>query len=224
MSSSYEYKDKHFSSEVVKYHFGFQYGKQLNIKKAGRQFLQWHLEKGGLPPRDSEKLEEEVIDRAISTAIKALKREGRARQINADKWYFPKEGTQIYGSGNECVYCFYDPRDRAEAESNGKQQWTCNIGKTKRDFETRVGEQTKEWTQDPEIGLVLYTSDAVKLEGKIHKLLKTLDRHLKGFRAKGNDWYSTCPEEVLFLYRVIEGFKSGRSSSQLVLFNWRTKG
>lgn len=193
MGSNYEYKDKHFSSGVAEYYFDFQHGKELGLNKAGRQILQFHLEKGGLSPKENEKLgEEELLNRIIETAMKRLKRKGRARQVvHPNKWYISKEGTLIFGNGNECVYCFYNPRDRTEAETLGKKQWACNIGKTKRHFETRVSEQTRDWTQDPEIGLVLYTSDSQNLEGKIRKLLKTLDRHLPDFRAKGNDWYST---------------------------------
>ena len=82
MSSNYKYKDQRFNSKILKEHLDVQYGKKLDIKNAGRQILQWHLEQGGLPPRNKEKLEEEeVVDNIISTAIKVLKR-GGARKTN----------------------------------------------------------------------------------------------------------------------------------------------
>ena len=83
-----------------------------------------------------------------------------------------------------------------------------NIGKTDRDVRERVAEQTRQWTVEPRIDLVLKTNQPKDLETKIHGLLKALDRHLNDFKGSGNEWYNVAPDEMVYLYkRVILRFK-----------------
>ena len=102
-------------------------------------------------------------------------------------WEVFPEGRRIFGVGSGSVYCFYDPRDRAEAEAQGKTLWPCNTGKTDRDVRERVAEQTRQWTVEPRIDPVLKTNQTKDLETKTHGLLKALDRHLNDFKGSGNE-------------------------------------
>ena len=211
MSDNYEYEGKPFTSDIAKVFLNRQYGKKFDIEKAGEIILEHHLNKGGSPPKDNRNLEgEDLLYHIIYTTMRHLKRDGRADRIkHRDIWeVFPK-GRRVFGFGSGNVYCFYNPRDRAEAEAQGKTLWPCNIGKTNRDVEKRVGEQTNQWTVDPRIDLVFKTNQPKDLERKIQGILKVFGRQLKNFRGSGREWYNVTPDEVLYLYRrVIPKFKS----------------
>ena len=209
MSDNYKYEGKPFTSDIAKKTLNRQYGKKFSIKNAGEVILKYHLDNGGLPPERNKNLAgEDLLNYIIRTAMRHLKNGGRANVELSSMWEVFPEGRRVFGLGNGSVYCFYDPRDRTEAEAQGKPLWPCNIGKTDRNVEERVREQTRQWTVEPRIDLILKTSQPKDLETKIHDLLKALDRHLKDFKGSGNEWYNVHPDEVVYLYRrVILRFK-----------------
>ena len=205
MSDSYEYEDKPFTIAMAQEVLNRQYGQKFSIKRAGEVLLKCHLDNGGLPPEpNSDFAGEDLHHHIIATALQYLKKDGRVGKIEgSSEWeVFPK-GRQVFGNGNESVYCFYNPRDRKEAEEQGYRLWACNIGSTKRSVKERVQEQTDQWTVDPRIDLILKTPSGKTLEKKIHEILKILGRHLKDFRGKGREWYRVSPEEVLYLYQQV---------------------
>ena len=205
MSDSYEYEGKPFTIAIAEKSLNPQYGEKFHIKSAGETLLKYHLDNGGLPPEGNRNLEgEDLLYHIISTAMRHLKSDGRANMIeHSGMWEIFPEGRRVFGIGSEIVYCFYNPRDRQEAEARGEKLWACNIGRTKRLVEVRVNEQTNQWTVDPRIDLILKTSPGSGLETKIHDILKILGRHLKGFRGKGTEWYLVSPDEVIYLYKCV---------------------
>ena len=205
MSDSYEYEGKPFTIAIAEKSLNLEYGKKFHIKSAGETLLKYHLDNGGLPPEGNRNLEgEDLLYHIISTAMRHLKSDGRANMIeHSGMWEIFPEGRRVFGIGSEIVYCFYNPRDRQEAEERGEKLWPCNIGKTERTVEVRVNEQTNQWTVDPRIDLILKTSPGSGLEKKIHDILKLLGRQLKGFRGKGREWYLVSPDEVIFLYKRV---------------------
>ena len=205
MSDSYEYEGKPFTIAIAEKSLNLEYGKKFHIKSAGETLLKYHLDNGGLPPEGNRNLEgEDLLYHIISTAMRHLKSDGRSNMIeHSGMWEIFPEGRRVFGIGSEIVYCFYNPRDRQEAEARGEKLWACNIGKTKRTVEVRVNEQTNQWTVDPRIDLILKTSPGSGLEKKIHDILKLLGRHLKGFRGQGREWYLVSPDEVIYLYKRV---------------------
>ena len=169
------------------------------MERVGEVILQDHLDREGSPP-------EEELSEIVLSALYSLYTNGRAKRSsrsNKNIWEVFPEGRQIFGSGKGAVYCFYNPRDRNEAEERNESQWACNIGETSGDIEERVRQQTLQWTVEPRIDLILRTSRQKDLETKIHNLLKALDRHLKNFTAHGREWFNTSPEEIVYLYRLV---------------------
>ena len=205
MSDNYEYEGKPFTIAIAEKSLNLQYGEKFHIKSAGEALLKYHLDSGGLPPEGNGNLQDEdLLYHIISTAVHHLKSDGRANMIEYHgMWEVFPEGRRVFGIGSESVYCFYDPRDRQEAEAQGERLWPCNIGKTKRPVEVRVNEQTNQWTVDPRIDLILKTPSGKDLETKIHDILKPLGRYLKDFRGKGREWYRVSPDEVVYLYKCV---------------------
>ena len=205
MSDSYEYEGKPFTIAIAEKSLNLEYGKKFHIKSAGETLLKYHLDNGGLPPEGNRNLEgEDLLYHIISIAMRHLKSDGRANMIeHSGMWEIFPEGRRFFGIGSESVYCFYDSRDRREAEEGGKKLWACNIGFTTKDVEERVGKQTNQWTADPRIDLILKTPSGRDLEKKIHGILKLLGRHLKEFRGSGREWYLVSPDEVVYLYKCV---------------------
>ena len=210
MSDGYEYEGKPFTIAIAEKSLNLQYGKKFDIKTEGETLLREHLDKGGLPPEGNNLEGGDLLYHIISTAMRHLKSDGRANMIeHSSMWEICPEGRRVFGIGSENVYCFYDPRDRKDAEGRGERLWPCNIGRTERAVEVRVKEKTDQWTVDPRIDLILKTPSGKDLEKKIHDILKILGRHLKGFRGKGREWYRVSPDEVVYLYKcVITRFKN----------------
>lgn len=207
MGNDYRYKDNPLTVEIAEEILDLQYGKVLNQKKVGEQLLQLHLKQEGLPPENDKNLVEDVLlNRIIRGAFRHLKNKGRAeRTENLDVWKVHPKDRRVFGIGDENVYCFYDPRDRNEAERRKERVWTCNIGRTTRSVLTRVREKTNQWTVEPKIDLIFKTSRSKELEGRLHRLLKVLGRHRKDI---GREWFDVHPDEVLYLYRLIAKFES----------------
>ena len=205
MSDSYEYEGKPFTSAMAQKFFNHKYGETFHIKTEGETLLKEHLDNGGLPPEGNRNLEgADLLYHIISTAMRRLKNDGRANMIEgSSQWEVFPEGRRVFGIGSESVYCFYDPRDRRDAEQRGERLWSCNIGSTRREVEVRVREQTNQWTVDPRIDLILKTPSGKDLEKKMHEILKLLGRYLKNFRGKGREWYLVSPDEVFYLYKCV---------------------
>ena len=216
MSNNYKYEGKPFTSEIAEYFINLQYGRRFRIEEIEQIIFEYHLEQGGLRPEGNRQLED-LLSRIFFDAMVHLNQQGRVdRSEDSSMWEVFPEGRRVFGDGSGSVYCFYDPRDRKEAEKKTRYTWACNIRMTERDVEERVEEQTNQWTEKPRIDLILKTSQSKDLEDKIHKLLKALGRHLPNFEAKGTEWFRVHPDEVLFLYRLIERFE--RPDIYLALF------
>ena len=102
--------------------------------------------------------------------------------------------TLIIGNGTQYVYLYYFPADQADAIRKGNWGFKCNIGMTERDYKKRISEQVHGSSESPIIPLAIKTEDGRSLEAEIHKVLKSMDKHL------GKENFRTCPSEVLNLY------------------------
>ena len=195
MRNNYKYKSLPFTEVIAEELLNNLQGGEYPIEQAGELLLQQHLNQGGSQP-------ETELSEIVRSAFYLLGTNGRAKRVprtDEDVWEVFPEGQRIFGSGNGAVYCFYNPRDREEAERNNENRWPCNIGETSGDVKQRVRQQTLQWTVEPRIDLILRTNRQEDLESKIHNLLKALDRHLRVFQARGREWFQTSPDEVVYL-------------------------
>ena len=165
-------------------------------KEIEKIVLEEHSKRNGLPPEDS-------IYRRIDSALRQLRREGRVEQSEKG-WVFYPEYHRRFGSGKCQVYLFYNPRDKQDAESEGKYIWACNIGSTSRPVEERIREQTDQWTIRPVNALIFryfIEDEMLELERRIHNILKLFGRRRD--ELKGREWFDTSPDEVVRIYEFI---------------------
>ena len=112
--------------------------------------------------------------------------------------------TVSVGQGDGSVYVYYLPVYAKMATSEGRKTWPCKIGRTDGDAMLRVMSQASTALPEaPEIALVFKTKQPVALEVALHSILKLGGRWRKD--SPGSEWFDTCPDEVLSLYRLIEG-------------------
>ena len=195
MSNNYKYKGLPFTEAIAEKLLNNLSGGEFLIEQAGELLLQHHLDREGTPP-------EAEPSEIVLGAFYLLRANGRAKPVsrtNQDVWEIFPNGRRIFGSARGAVYCFYNPRDRKQAEANNKERWPCNIGETSGDVEERVRQQTRQWTVEPKIDLIFQTSQHRDLESKIHNILKALNLHLRDFQASGREWFQTSPDEIVYL-------------------------
>ena len=195
MSNNYKYKGLPFTGAIAEELLNNLSGGEFLIEQEGELLLQCHLDRDGSLP-------ETELSEIVLGAFHLLKANGRAKRVStADNnvWEIFPEGQRIFGSGIGAVYCFYNPRDREEAEKNNEKRWACNIGETSGDVEERVRQQTIQWTVPPKIDLIIRTSQHKELESKIHNILKALNMHLRDFQARGREWFQTSPDEIVYI-------------------------
>ena len=195
MSNNYKYKGLPFTRAIAEELLNNRSGEEFLIEQAGELLLQHHLDRDGSPP-------ETELSEIVLGAFYLLRANGRAERVSTTDngvWEIFPKGQRIFGSGRGAVYCFYDPRDRDKAEASNEERWPCNIGRTRGDVKERVRSQTLQWTVEPRIDLILRTNREEDLESTIHDLLKALDRHLRGFQARGREWFQTSPDEIVYL-------------------------
>ena len=195
MSNNYKYKGLPFTESVAEKLLNNLSGQEFLIEQVGECVLKHHLEQEGSPP-------ETELSEIVLGAFHLLRANGRAKLVsrtNQDVWEIFPNDHRIFGSEQGAVYCFYDPRDREQAEAKNEKQWACNIGETSGDVEDRVRQQTLQWTVEPKIDVIFRTSQHKELESKIHNILKPLDRHLSNFQARGREWFQTSPDEIVYI-------------------------
>lgn len=162
-----------------------------------------------LPPENSIRY---PLDSIIQKVLWRLESGGYVKKISEEEniWEIYPSPQRILGEGEGKVYVFYDHREKQEAEQKGSDIWLCNVGSTKRAVEERVDEQIREWLVSPTIGLIIKTDyPPDELETKIHEILKVFNRKKKehkGKKLKGNEWFDTSPDEVIYIVRFISKF------------------
>lgn len=164
----------------------------------------WEKGERKVPPKHHQKL----------LNILGLKNEGPSSEFKRDSGFSKNENISSHvdsyetiGSGNYCVYLYYYPNYRENAELKGEENWKCKIGRTKdTDPNIRINQQITGMPERVIIGLVIRTNEPVKLESAIHCLLKHFDRHISD--APGTEWFLTSPDEIRELYNLlIEEYK-----------------
>ena len=179
-----------------------------NITKIAELVKKPLLKEEVLPPEDSVY----PLEFIIQEVLWSLKREGYVKQISDEDglWEIHPSPLRILGEGEGHVYVFYDHREKQEAEQKGPDIWLCNVGSTTRTVKERVAEQTSEWLVPPTIELIIKTDyPPAELETKIHEILKVFNRRKKehkGKKLKGNEWFDTSPDEVIYIVRFISKF------------------
>lgn len=195
MSNNYEYKGLPFTRAIAEELLNDLSGREFHIEQAGEFLLQDHLDRDGSPP-------ETELSEIVLKAFYLLRANGRAKRVSTtdnDVWEIFPKGRRIFGSGRGAVYCFYSPDDRQKAEAKNQNRWPCNIGETSGDVEERVRQQTRQWTVEPKIDLILRTGQHKELESRIHNILKALDMHISNFQASGREWFRTSPDEIVYI-------------------------
>ncbi len=130
------------------------------------------------------------------TAAKSLH-----RNINYSKNEQIKDHRQI-GEGNHCVYLYYLPSLKENAELKGEDKWKCKIGRSKYpDPSIRTNQQTIGLPEQTEHGLTILTNKPEELESAIHEILKGFGRHIAD--APGKEWFTTSPNEIESLYNYL---------------------
>ena len=192
--------------------------------------LEEHSKRNGLPPESGDS----IYRRIISPALRQLEDEGRAYykkdwgfypeyqrspawiiygEIYQSNWEFYPEYQRRFGPdaaydhlpGAYKVYLFYNPCDKQDAESKGKDIWACNIGSTSIPVEERIREQTDQWTIPPVIALIfrdVIEEWSLELERRIHNILELFGRRRDAL--KGREWFDTSPDEVVRIYEFIK--------------------
>ena len=181
-----------------------------NIAEIAESMKESLLKEEVLPPKDPIGYPLESI---IQTVLRCLEGDGYVKKISEEDniWEIYPSPQRILGEGEGKVYVFYDHRDKQETEQKGPDIWLCNVGSTTRPVEERVAEQTSEWLVPPTIGLIIKTGYQGELEEKIQGILKVFDRQRKenrGKKLKGNEWFDTSPDEVIYMVRFISKFIS----------------
>ena len=155
----------------------------------------YHEEHGGLSTEDDN------LEVSVRSALKSLSLLGRANELSKDYWRIPPNYQSIFGDGKHWVYLYYFEEHKVDAESQGKHEWQCKIGKADKDPEGRIRRQTSGTPVPPRIAFLLRTDQHVKLEGAIHRILDLRGRHLE--KAQGDEWFLTSPDEVMEIYDFI---------------------
>lgn len=109
----------------------------------------------------------------------------------------PRTPEVVVGTGAESVYLYFDPMERAMAETLDWPHWRCKLGSTKRDVPSRILEQETHsaFAYAPVWALWIRTPYAGWVERQLQGQLTPVED------ALGTEWYWTTPTEVLERYR-----------------------
>lgn len=160
----------------------------------------------------------------IAKALTNLEEEQLAERLEAGYWkIFSSSETETefvepslcpektIGSGSGSVYLYYYPNYRHYAESEGKTTWLCKIGRTERDVDIRIKEQTTGMPEIPVVSLAIRTDKPKVLEDIIHNILDFYGKKQDGL---AKEWFNTSPSEIENLYR-----NCGTANEQILLRN-----
>lgn len=107
------------------------------------------------------------------------------------------------GHGPQFVYAFYLPMYRRSAEAQGRQRWPIKIGMTTTSVAVRMAAHRTALPEFPQLGLLVRTTDAALLEKVIHGILSL--RGAQTEESGGSEWFNTNLEELISIYRFVEG-------------------
>jgi hypothetical protein len=168
-------------------------GKNISREDILNKICELHVSRGGKPAK-------EEMTAVVSGALKILQQDDLASPVVTGYWrILPKE----IGSGESTVYVYYYPTFKDNAIKEGKDFWKCKVGKTTKDADSRIKEQTG-IPEPPETGLEIKTDDPDQLENALHAMLKARGRHVE--EAKGKEWFITSPTEVYKMYCLLTYF------------------
>ena len=124
MSNNYKNKGFPFTGAIAEELLNYLQGGEYLIEQAGELLLQQHLNLEGFQP-------ETELSEIFRSAFYLLGTNGRTKRVprtDEDVWEIFPEGQRIFRSENGAVYCFYDPRDREDAEAKNENR--CPFTKT----------------------------------------------------------------------------------------------
>ncbi len=174
-----------------------------------------HLELGGLPG----------TTKRVNTVRKALEELHKAKVVTrSQKGHYalsasaialnfrpPKERRPLkfkahleiekeISHGKECIYVYLNPNDRKLASLEGRPDFECKIGYSKKkDPKERVLEQIgTAMSRFPVIGLAVECDDAKDTESKIHKVLELAKCHYN--ERCGEEWFMASPAIIEFIW------------------------
>ena len=118
--------------------------------------------------------------------------------------------------GKECVYVYLNPNDRKLATYEGRPDFECKIGLSrKKDPKERVLEQIgTAMSRFPVVGLAIECEDSKETENKIHKVLELAKCHY--VERCGEEWFMASPAIIEHIWQELFGdiFKCcGRASA-----------
>ena len=168
-------------------------GKNVSREDMLRGINERHVSRGGKPAKGDAKA-------VMSGALTELQKDDLAHPVTQGFWrILPKE----IGSGGSAVYVYYYPTFKDNAKKERKDFWQCKVGKTTKDVDHRIKEQTG-IPEEPIKGLEIKTDDPDQLENTLHAMLKARGRHIE--KAKGKEWFITSPTEVYEMYCLLTYF------------------
>lgn len=168
-------------------------GKNVSRDGISSKIREHHESRGGKPAKGEMKA-------VVSGALTRLQKDNLANPVTTGFWkILPKE----IGSGESTVYVYYYPTFKDNAIKEGEDFWKCKVGKTTKDANSRIKEQTG-IPEQPETGLEIKTDDPDQLENALHAMLKARGRHVE--EAKGKEWFITSPTEVYEMYCLLTYF------------------
>ena len=190
----YIYKDIPLTSRIA-YNLILECFPEKNISREDilNKICELHVSRGGKPAKGA-------MTAVISGALKMLQQDDLAQPVVTGYWkILPKE----IGLGESTVYLYYYPTFKDNAKKEGKDFWQCKVGRTTKNADRRVKEQTG-IPEQAKIALEIKTDDPVLLEDALHAMLKARGRHVE--EAEGKEWFVTSPTEIYEMYCLLTYF------------------
>jgi hypothetical protein len=108
----------------------------------------------------------------------------------------------IIGEGDNSVYLYYFENYRKLAETEGRPEFPCKIGRSDRDPILRVLSQSSTALPEvPTIARLFKTNDGSALETTIHAILSLRGKEIED--SPGTEWFLTSPDEVDAIVRFV---------------------
>jgi len=217
-SPCYRFAGAEFNAKAAKYLLQrsiFEENKWMKREQIIPLVEKKHLELGGLPG----------TTQRVNTVRKALEELHKAKVVTrSQKGHYalsasaialnfrpPKERRPLkfkahleiekeISQGKECIYVYLNPNDRKLASFEGRPDFECKIGYSKKkDTKERVLEQIgTAMSRFPVIGLAIECDDAKDTEGKIHKVLELAKCHYN--ERCGEEWFMASPAIIEFVW------------------------
>lgn len=110
---------------------------------------------------------------------------------------------KVISKGKECIYVYLNPNDRKLAAYEGRPDYECKIGYSKKkDPKERILEQIgTAMSRFPVIGIAIECDDSKETESKIHKVLELAKCHYT--ERCGEEWFMASPAIIEHVWQQL---------------------